>query len=437
MFIVGPLATLDRAAGRHTGTVLRVAIWLTRLAGLTAVGILTFVTRPSAPGAAGTQTVCYAVVLAGVVGWAAAELRPSPPAWLDRWQLPGALALVTTAGGLGAAAGGTGDAMIGLPVTAMISASVLGLQGALTVGALGVLAVEIGAVAFAQGFGTMCGFPLLLAVGLLVGRNREGYRVQAEQNAALLAQHQALRAEQRRADVLDERARIAREIHDVLAHSLGALGIQIQAARAVLTDQADIDRALATLATAQRMASDGLAETRRAVLALRSDTLPLPEELARAAAEHTESHHVDVHCDTSGGLRPVPPDATVALLRTARESLVNAAKHAPGQPVRLSLDYRADGVRLIVRNALGAPPADQGPAALRTIDGGYGLTGMRERLRLLRGTLDAGVRGEHWIVVADLPLEAAEPDARHVRQPPAEPAEPPAPRAPEPQRADR
>jgi signal transduction histidine kinase len=322
--------------------------------------------------------------------------------------------------------------MIAIAATAVAAANTPGPYTAVTICALGVLMLEIGGLAFGEGVGTLLGYPLLLAVALLVGRNREAFRVQAEQSAALLAQHQALRAEQRRADVLDERARIAREIHDVLAHSLGALGIQIQAARAVLTDHADIDRALATLATAQRMASDGLAETRSAVLALRTDTLPLPEELARAAAEHTESHRAAVDFEAFGEPRPVPADATVALLRTARESLVNAAKHAQGQPVRLRLDYRADGVRLTVANALGGTsPANQGPV-LRTIDGGYGLTGMRERLRLLRGTLDAGVRGDDWIVVADLPLEAT----AGAPTPTASAAAPETP-APHPQKADR
>jgi signal transduction histidine kinase len=89
-----------------------------------------------------------------------------------------------------------------------------------------------------------------------------------------------LQAEQRRADLLDERARIAREIHDVLAHSLGALGIQIQAARSVL--HKDADQASDLLAAAQQMAAEGLVETRRAVQALRTDTLPIDEELATA-----------------------------------------------------------------------------------------------------------------------------------------------------------
>ena len=279
------------------------------------------------------------------------------------------------------------------------------------IGAAGAFALEVGGLVFNQGIGTLVGFPLLLLVGSLVGRNRASYRVQAEQSAALLAQHEQLRAEQRRADVLDERARIAREIHDVLAHSLGALSIQIQTARALFTDLDDPDRGLEALATAQRMAADGLTETRRAVLALRKDTLPLPAELARAAAEHAEVHRVTVHCDTDGGQRSVPPDVTVALLRTARESLVNAAKHAPGQSIDVRLGYAGDRVRMTIANALadgvaasGAPPAP----ALRTVDGGYGLTGMHERLRLLRGTLDAGIRGGEWIVTAELPLEASQ-----------------------------
>ena len=200
----------------------------------------------------------------------------------------------------------------------------------------------------------MAGDPLLIAVCTMFGLQRRAYRVQAEQSAALLAQHERLRAEQRRADVLDERTRIAREIHDVLAHSLGALGIQIQAAKAMLTDRGDIDRAVDALATAQRMAADGLTETRRAVHALRVDTLPLGEELAALAATHRQRYHVPVTLETSGEARALPPDATLALLRTAQEAMTNAAKHAPGQRVAVRLDYGDHDVRLSVVNGLDA-----------------------------------------------------------------------------------
>jgi signal transduction histidine kinase len=197
----------------------------------------------------------------------------------------------------------------------------------------------------------------------------------------------------------------------VLAHSLGALGIQIQAAKAVLTDQGDLDRAVEVLTTAQRMASEGLVETRRAVHALRVDTLPLDQELARTVETHAQRYRVPVAFETGGGPRPLRPDATVALLRTAQEALINAAKHAPGQPVTVRLDYSgpesgAPEVRLIVANEL-APGAAPGPRSSGGgIDGGYGLTGMRERLLLLDGTLAAGPEAGRWTVTARLPLSA-------------------------------
>jgi signal transduction histidine kinase len=254
----------------------------------------------------------------------------------------------------------------------------------------------------------LIGFPVVIASGLLVGRNRGAYRIAAEQSAALLAQRERLEAEQRRADLLDERARIAREIHDVLAHSLGALGIQIQAARSVLTDYGDIDRAVDMLTAAQRMAAEGLTETRRAVHALRADTLPLADELAKATSSYAERYHVAVSLDTEGDARPVPADATVALLRVAQEALVNAAKHGAGKPVTVRLNYEADGVGLTVRNELddtasGAP----GGVRVSTLNAGYGLTGMRERLRMLNGTLEAGREGTCWVVTAQVPLSTA------------------------------
>src|SRR5262249_5048367 len=147
-----------------------------------------------------------------------------------------------------------------------------------------------------------------------------------------------LQAEQRRADLLDERARIAREIHDVLAHSLGALGIQIQAARSVLADRGDTATASDLLTAAQRMATEGLVGARRAINALRADTLPLDEELAKAASIYGDRYHVAISMRTDGTPRLVPPDATVALLRVAQEALVNAAKHAAGEPVRVLLE---------------------------------------------------------------------------------------------------
>jgi signal transduction histidine kinase len=278
------------------------------------------------------------------------------------------------------------------------------LAVALAVTGAGILAIEMSGLALGGGgYGTFLGLPVILLAGLVVGRNRGAYRIQAEQAAQLLAQREELETEQRRADLLDERSRIAREIHDVLAHSLGALGIQIQAARAVLADQGDIDRAGEILAAAQRMAAEGLVETRRAVHALRAGTLPLDEELARVSDTHAQRYHVPATFDVGGSPAPLPPDATVALLRVAQESLVNAAKHAAGQGVAVRLDYCDADVRLTVRNDLPPGSGPDGGAGVSTVNGGYGLTGMRERLRLLNGTLQAGRQDNQWIVTAELP----------------------------------
>jgi signal transduction histidine kinase len=170
------------------------------------------------------------------------------------------------------------------------------------------------------------------------------------------------------------------------------------------------------LAAAQKMAAEGLTETRRALHALRTDTLPLDEELAKATATYAERYRVAASVHTEGAPRPVPPDATVALLRIAQEAMVNAAKHATGQPVRVRLAYDPAEVRLIVSNELAAQPPSQAKASqpsnaldqavVSTADSGYGLTGMRERLRLLNGSLESGRRDSQWVVTAQVPVPA-------------------------------
>jgi len=384
------------------------------MVGLALVGLVTFLTPPSSRAGSTTQVIAYALLCLGVALWALADLPREPHPALRRRGLPVALGLVTVAGCVGSAAGAGGYSMIAFSAVAlMVAADVLPVAGLLAILALGVLTTEAGGLILSQDLADLLGTPLLLVVGVSFGRNRASLRVQAEQARQLLAQHERLRTEQRRADVLEERARIAREVHDVLAHSLGALGIQLQTVRALITVHHDTDRALEALAAAQHMASGGLKETRRAVLALRTDTLPLHDELARASAEVAERHQAQVGYQTLGVPVALPPEATVALTRIAQESLVNAVKHAPGQPITVDLDYREDDVRLTVSNPLasGGPGAAGTPVPLHTVDSGYGLTGMRERLLLIGGSLEAGQRAGRWVVVADLPLPASAPGA--------------------------
>jgi signal transduction histidine kinase len=395
------------------------------------IGVLTFPLE--APGATALPVQFAGYVAAGFALLVVAVLDYVPAA--ARWRgrvLPVTLCAMAAAGGLAATAGfNENNCAVTLASMAATTAALeLRRWQAWAVVLASAVTLDANAFIFHDGIAELSTFllyPFVPVTGLLLGHFIRTRQEQGQQSAALLTRTQQLQAEQSRTEVLNERARIAREIHDVLAHSLGALSIQIQAARAVLTDHQDIDRALEVLATAQRMASDGLTETRRAVHALRSDAVPLDQELSQAARTHRERYRAEVAFTVGGQPRPLPPDATVALLRTAQEALVNAAKHAPGQRVSIRLEYGGDDVSLTVVNDL---PPSGGPVpgsvvCPSTVDGGYGLTGMRERLRLLDGTLVAGAQDGHWVVAAGLPLAAPAQPADAAA--PAQPADPAAP----------
>ena len=383
---------------------LRVANITARTAILGFVGLITFTSSwpphtPHSRAQVALQVTAFTVSAALMAAWAAVDYLPKFKPRCVPWIF-GTIALVSGA----AAATKTGGNFLDLALIAAISA---GSADSLVVGWvvawLGTLGFELLAPPLGTDVWGLIGFPGTLLAGLLLGRNRRDHRLRADQNAALLAKAEQLREEQATVAALGERARIAREIHDVLAHSLGALALNIQAARAVLTDQHDEARAVEMLEQAQRMATDGLNETRRAVHALRGDTLPLPEGLAELSADHQRRHGAKVSFEVTGAPRPLPPDAGLAITRTAQEALVNTAKHAPHQPVRISLDYADASTSLKVVSHLAENGHDSNEAGLATVNGRYGLTGLRERLLLLDGTLSAGRTGRDWIVVAEVP----------------------------------
>jgi signal transduction histidine kinase len=342
----------------------------------------------SAHGNLASGVVELAIAGIAMAGWWASDRLPAP--WAGR-SLFACLVVITSAGGF-AAASHHDTSVLALAIVGMLAAGAdLPLVELLAVFLAGVLAVEIGAVTSGHtDLGTVLGYPALLAGVALVGRYRRAYRTQTEQAEALVAETHRARFEAERAAALDERSRIAREIHDVLAHSLGALGIQLQAAEAMLSERRDIDRALRSLASARRLVEEGLTETRRAVRALRTDAPPLPDALAALLDDRPGALMVN------GEPYALGPAAGLALLRVAQEAVTNAAKHAGGKPVTIALEYGGDGVELRVENALGGAVAVERPDTA----GGYGLAGMHERLRLIDGELHAGPVGERWIVQA-------------------------------------
>ncbi|WP_427895688.1 sensor histidine kinase [Kribbella sp. GL6] len=230
---------------------------------------------------------------------------------------------------------------------------------------------------------------LWTAVLIAFGLNRRQYEVQARQTEQLLEQTQLAQSEHARAAALEERGRIARDLHDVLAHSLGALSVQLEVAEALLADRGDTAGALERVRRSRKLAVQGLTEARSAVAALRADEVPeLPAALAAMAEQHEKDHGTAVRLTVSGHHR-LDSGVTVALLGAVREALTNAAKHAPGQTVDILLVYD-DGVRVSVRNK-GVTTGE-----------GFGLAGMRERLALVGGTLTAGADGDDWLVVAEV-----------------------------------
>ncbi|AHH94590.1 sensor histidine kinase [Kutzneria albida] len=237
-----------------------------------------------------------------------------------------------------------------------------------------------------------------LVIVALLGLNRRLYLVQVRQSRELVEQTRLAQAEHARAAALDERARIARELHDVLAHSLGALTVQLEVAEAVLSERGDVEAARKLVLRSRKLAVQGLVEARSAVTALREDVPALAEALAEKVAEHGRDHGVRAGFTTVGPERAIGSPAAVALLRTAREALTNAARHAPGAAVEVRLSFLDGLLRLEVGND---PPA----RAPEAEPGGHGLVGMRERLTLAGGTLTTGPRagGTGWLVTAEVP----------------------------------
>jgi signal transduction histidine kinase len=347
-----------------------------------------------------SMIVALVVAVATLALWRAAD-RPSPARPRLLALLPFALAaMAVTSGGASLTTSGGPFSLLS-SLAAVIAGSTFSLGVATAITATGALAVLSTGLAYGVGTWGAFGYPLVMFFSLLLGRLLRGYRIHAEQSAALMANLEQLQAEQRRSAALDERNRIAREIHDVLAHTLGSLGVQIQAAQALLTDQGDIERAVTMLGQARRAATDGLSETRRALHALRADTPPLPDALADLGANHQRHYAARVDLDVTGQPRALSADASLALTRAAQEALVNTAKHAPHQPVHVALNYQDGRTTLTVANPLRAAAA--GYPALETVNGGYGLAGMRERLLLINGSLSAGPDHGNWVVTAQIP----------------------------------
>ncbi len=219
-----------------------------------------------------------------------------------------------------------------------------------------------------------------------------------KENAGLHAQ---LLAQAREAGVLDERQRMAREIHDTLAQ--GLVGIITQLEAAGRTRLADPDGERHTDA-AMQLARESLAEARRSVQALQPSSLEqaqLPDALSNTANEWSRRTGIGARVTTCGTPARMRPELELALLRTAQEALANVSKHAHAHNVALTLSYMDDQVSLDVRDdGVGLTPRRNG-----TYSGGFGLTAMRQRVEGLDGRLEIESEpGSGTTIAASIPV---------------------------------
>jgi len=231
-----------------------------------------------------------------------------------------------------------------------------------------------------------------------------------EENAGLYAQ---LLTQAREAGVLDERQRMAREIHDTLAQGFAGIIAQLEAAEQA-RDRPEQWRG--HVDQARTLARESLSEARRSVQALRPGPLEgsrLPEAIATMARRWAETARVALHFETTGEPRPLLAELEVALFRAAQEALTNVAKHAKASRVGVTLSYMDDVVLLDVRDdGAGFTIGAMGPDGLPGEAHGFGLSAMKQRLRQAGGTLEIeSACGAGIAINASVPAIAAEGDA--------------------------
>lgn len=252
-----------------------------------------------------------------------------------------------------------------------------------------------GPAPWTQELGVTAWILAMLAVFELVRVRREQWSRERSERAA---------AARRRAD--EERLRIARELHDVLAHSISVINVQAGVGLALL--DTDPEQARTALTTIKAASKEALGEVRQVL-----DTLRAPGAAPRAPApgldrlpellEQAEAAGLTVTAATEGRARTLPPGADLAAFRILQEALTNVVRHSGSRTARIRLAWRPDGLELRVD--------DDGPATGDPAGGsGNGLAGMRERAAALGGTIEAGPRPDGGFrVIARLPPTAAPP----------------------------
>ncbi|HYL53093.1 MAG TPA: histidine kinase, partial [Acidimicrobiia bacterium] len=218
----------------------------------------------------------------------------------------------------------------------------------------------------------------------------------------LLFELKAAQADLAERAAADERQRIAREVHDVIAHTLSVASLHITGARMAL--HRSPEEAMEAMEQAERLARESLAQVRSVMGVLApagegtAPAMPTASDIPTLVAEFTDAG-VDVALDVQSDLAPLSPALGLTLYRVTQESLSNVVRHAPGASASVCIQASPADVTLTVTNpvANGQPPSEWG----------RGIRGMRERAAAQRGTIHAGAHDGQWVVRLVMP--ATEP----------------------------
>ncbi|HSR22917.1 MAG TPA: histidine kinase [Candidatus Eisenbacteria bacterium] len=249
------------------------------------------------------------------------------------------------------------------------------------------------------------GWDLLLPAAWLLGAYLRTRRLYVDELRGRAAAAEREREERARTAVAEERSRIARELHDVIAHSVSVMVVQAEAAEEVVAR--DPARAITPLRTIQGAGRDALTELRRLLGVLREDDVELAPQPDLAELEplleRVRAAGLEASLQVRGTPQPLGAGVGLAAYRIVQEGLTNVLKHAGARRVQVVLDYTAEALALEIRDDGRGTDSSTGDP----LGGGHGLLGMRERVHLYRGSFEAGPAGDGGFVVrARLPLDA-------------------------------
>lgn len=253
---------------------------------------------------------------------------------------------------------------------------------------------------------TMAGiFDIVLGfwINTIIRLNRERLRMIEDLEAA----HSELSKAERQAGVVQERQRLAGEIHDTLAQGFTSIVLHLEAADEAL--ESDAGAARQHLDRARQTARDNLAEARRLVWALRPEVLgsqPFAQALERVVRRWSQENNTPAGVEITGVQQPLSSPLEVVLLRAAQEALENVRKHARAAQVNLTLSYMEDQVSLDVHDdGVGFDTASLPTGQVASDQSGFGLRGMRERIKALGGqVIVESAPGEGTTLVIVLPI---------------------------------